>query len=96
MELCWLEVGPWDCRRGVSRPRCLRRHWTFQIDMSAAELTRGPVINHLNPLLEPLSCSGGFSGAHGPSEAHRKTEEGHSSPAPGYLGNIDRVINKMI
>lgn len=34
--------------------------------------------------------------AHGPSEAHMKTEEGHSSPAPGYLCKIDRVINKMI
>lgn len=66
------------------------------MDMSAGQLTRGPVINHLNLLLEPLSCSGGFAGARGPSEAHRKTEEGHSSPAPGYLGNIDRVINKTI
>lgn len=66
------------------------------MDTLAGELTRGPVINHLNLLLELLSCSEGFSGAHGPSEAHRKTEEGHSSPAPGYLGNIDRVINKMI
>lgn len=53
------------------------------------------MLYHLNLLLELLSCSGGFCVAHGPSEAHMKTEEGHSSPAPGYLCNIDKVINKM-
>lgn len=52
------------------------------------------MIYHLNLPLERLSCSGGFCVAHWPSEAHMKTEEGHSSPAPGYLCNIDRVINK--
>lgn len=83
--LRWLEVGPWDCRRQESRPRCLSRRGGLRLTCRQ-ENGAGPVISHRSLLLEPLSCLRGFSVALGPSEARRKTGEGHSSLAPGYLG----------
>lgn len=46
--------------------------------------------------LELLSCSGGSSELDGPSEGHMRTEEGHSSLSPGYLGNKEINVFESI
>lgn len=53
-----------------------------------------PALSDLKLLLELLSCSGDLSVVRGPSEGHMRTEGGHSSPAPGYLGNTTDTVQQ--
>ena len=58
---------------------------------SAAASVQTGVFSHLTQV-ELVSCSGGSSVVHGPSEGRMRTGGGRSNPAPGFLGNAETGV----